>query len=103
MESGEGPDKKKKKTHPMVMVAGSAEGSEAGGLIIGNLVVGLLIGYGIEWVWPQSKPWGMVAGLLLGIVSGFYQVFKREAQITRRWKERRAAQKKKQLEEDTKK
>ena len=42
-----------------------------------NVFVGLALGWLAQKFVPGLKPWGYVGGLVLGAVSGFYQLFKR--------------------------
>ena len=41
-----------------------------------NVLVGLALGWGAQKLWPGLKPWGYAGGIVLGTVSGFYQMFK---------------------------
>jgi F0F1-type ATP synthase assembly protein I len=54
-------------------------GLEHGQEMAANVIVGLALGWGAEKLWPSIKPWGMACGLILGTVSGFYQLFKLES------------------------
>lgn len=53
-------------------------GSEAsaGYDLAGNIIVGLGLGWLAQHFFPGLKPWGYAGGILLGSVSGFYQLFK---------------------------
>jgi F0F1-type ATP synthase assembly protein I len=57
----------------VVQRAGPA--ASAGYTLIGALMVLGGIGYAIDW-WLGTAPWCLVAGLLLGIVVGFYELAK---------------------------
>lgn len=48
------------------------KGSRAGSEFLANVIAGGLIGYGIDW-WLSSAPWGMIAFIILGFVSGVYR------------------------------
>lgn len=52
-----------------------------------NVIVGLALGYGAQWLFPGIKPWGLVGGLLFGAVSGFFQLFRREAMLRKQHEE----------------
>ena len=54
---------------------GPSEAS-AGYDLAANVFVGLAIGWGLHKLWPGLKPWGYVIGIVLGMASGFYQLFK---------------------------
>jgi F0F1-type ATP synthase assembly protein I len=41
-----------------------------------NVLVGVALGWGAQKLWPGLKPWGYAVGIVLGTVSGFYQMFK---------------------------
>jgi ATP synthase protein I len=43
--------------------------------LIGAIVLMGGLGYGFDW-WRGTSPWGLVVGLLLGIVVGFYELIK---------------------------
>ncbi len=60
------------------------QGSSAGTDLAANIVLCAGLGWLLEKKWPQIEPWGIVGGVLLGAFSGFYQLFKREAQDRRR-------------------
>lgn len=51
--------------------AGPAAG--AGYTLIGAIVLLGGIGYGVD-AWQDTAPWGVLVGLLLGIVVGFYEL-----------------------------
>jgi len=44
--------------------------------LVANIILGFGLGWGAQWLWPGIKPWGYFFGVLLGAVSGFYQLFK---------------------------
>jgi F0F1-type ATP synthase assembly protein I len=41
--------------------------------LIGAIILFTGIGYGVD-VWKGTAPWGLVIGLMLGLVTGFYQL-----------------------------
>ncbi len=45
----------------------------AGYTLIGAILLLGGIGYGVD-AWMGSEPWGLLVGLLLGIVVGFYEL-----------------------------
>lgn len=53
-------------------------GSEAsaGYDLAGNIIVGLGLGWLLQRWFPGLKPWGYVGGIILGSISGFYQLFR---------------------------
>lgn len=53
---------------------GLAGGSE----IAGNVIAGLGLGWLLEYFFPGVHPWGLAGGIVLGSVSGFYHLLKRE-------------------------
>lgn len=53
----------------------SMQGLHLGYVLVASVLIGLLIGYGID-LWLESSPWGMIAGSLFFIVAGLYQVVK---------------------------
>ncbi len=44
------------------------------------MAASVLVGVGLGWLaqkkWPGIAPWGLVVGLLLGAVSGFWELYK---------------------------
>ena len=52
----------------------------AGITLVGAIVVMLLIGWGVD-SFLGSSPWGIVSGIILGSVIGFYQFFRLTSQI----------------------
>jgi F0F1-type ATP synthase assembly protein I len=53
----------------------SGEAAAASYTLIGAIVVLGGLGYGFD-MWRGTGPWGVLAGLLLGIVVGFYELIK---------------------------
>jgi F0F1-type ATP synthase assembly protein I len=53
--------------------AGPAAGASY--TLIGAIILLGGIGYGIDQ-WQDTKPWGLFAGLLLGLIVGFYELAK---------------------------
>ena len=51
------------------------QGLHAGYVLIASVLVGLSIGYGIDWLF-DSMPWGIIGGSLFFIVAGLFQVVK---------------------------
>ena len=60
-----------------------APSKSSGGMGGSALAANVLVGVGLGWVtqhyFPQTDPWGYVAGILLGFASGLWQVLKHEA------------------------
>jgi len=56
-------------------VSRSGEAAAASYTLIGGIVVLGGLGYGFD-VWRGTAPWGLFAGLILGIVVGFYELIK---------------------------
>lgn len=50
-------------------------GMRAGSELIGGLLGGLMFGYFFDYM-VGTKPYGLVTGLLLGVVAGFYGVYR---------------------------
>ena len=55
--------------------ASERSGLRAGGEILGGILGGLMFGYFADASFG-TKPFGLVIGLLLGIVAGFYGVYR---------------------------
>jgi len=58
------------------------------------LVVSILIGYGLGSLvdrYFNTEPWGMLAGLVLGIAAGFYNLFEVAIRMSRQDEEKRRA------------
>lgn len=53
----------------------SGPAASAGYALIGALVLMGGIGYAVD-AWWGTTPWGLLAGLILGIVVGFYELAK---------------------------
>ena len=66
------------KRRPAVLWNRVAMGREAsaGYDLAGNILLGVGLGWVAQHYWPELKPWGYAVGILLGSVSGFYQLFK---------------------------
>jgi ATP synthase protein I len=43
--------------------------------LVGGVLFGLLIGLGLDR-WLEIKPWGLIAGVLIGTVAGFMNVYR---------------------------
>ena len=56
-------------------VSRSGEAAAASYTLIGAIVVLGGLGYGFD-AWRGTAPWGLFAGLTLGIVVGFYELIK---------------------------
>jgi F0F1-type ATP synthase assembly protein I len=54
----------------------SSREAGAGYDLAANIFVGLALGWGAQKLWPGLTPWGYAGGILLGSLSGFYQLFK---------------------------
>jgi F0F1-type ATP synthase assembly protein I len=50
----------------------------SGNVLAGNVLVGVGLGYLAQRFFPGIKPWGYGAGVILGSISGFWQVLKHE-------------------------
>jgi ATP synthase protein I len=55
----------------------SSSGAIAGAsyTLVGGIIVLGGLGYGFDY-WRGTSPWGLIIGLLLGIVVGFYELIK---------------------------
>ncbi len=53
----------------------SGPAASAGYALIGAILLLGGAGYAIDW-WRGTSPWGLLGGLLLGIVVGFYELAK---------------------------
>jgi F0F1-type ATP synthase assembly protein I len=49
--------------------------------LAGNVIVGFGLGWVVQHYFPGTKPWGIAGGVLLGAISGFYQVLKTEGAL----------------------
>ena len=52
-----------------------------------NVLVGLALGWGAQKLWPGLKPWGYAGGIVLGSISGFYQLFKAQQRSAKQKKQ----------------
>ena len=66
----------------------STEGG-AGTDLAANVFVGVFLGWLAQKAWPEIDPYGMAGGVVLGSISGFYQLFKRERLRAEREKKKR--------------
>lgn len=68
------------KRRPAVLWNRVAMGREAsaGYDLAANIIFGLGLGWIAQRFFPQIKPWGYGVGILLGSISGFYQLFKQQ-------------------------
>ena len=55
--------------------AGMASGMRAGGELIGGIIGGVLFGACADWMFGMS-PVGVVVGTILGVIAGFYGVYR---------------------------
>jgi F0F1-type ATP synthase assembly protein I len=75
------PDEPKKPQVPSSMQATQSAIQQAGPLmtasysLVGGIVVLGGLGYAFD-AWRSTEPWGLVIGLALGVVVGFYQLIK---------------------------
>jgi F0F1-type ATP synthase assembly protein I len=53
----------------------SGSAASASYTLIGALVVLGGLGYGLDW-WKGTSPWGVLGGLILGLIVGFYDLAK---------------------------
>lgn len=51
-------------------------GLRAGAEMVGGVIGGLMMGWGVDSMF-DTRPFGLVIGLLLGVVAGFYGVYVR--------------------------
>jgi F0F1-type ATP synthase assembly protein I len=49
-----------------------------------NIIVGLGLGWLAQKLWPAIHPWGYGGGIILGTISGFYQIFKSQQRASAR-------------------
>lgn len=49
--------------------------STLGLTVVSTLAVGIFLGNLVDR-WLDSSPWGIVVGIVLGMISGFYGIFK---------------------------
>ena len=56
-------------------VARAAPAAAAAYSMVGALLLLGAVGYGVDR-WAGSEPWGVLSGLLLGMVVGFYELVK---------------------------
>lgn len=49
--------------------------STLGVTLVSSIAVGMFLGHLLD-SWLNSSPWGIIAGILLGIVAGFYGILK---------------------------
>ena len=72
------------KKPPLFNKLENAQGSSAGYDLVGNIVIGL----GLVWVarsfWPGLPKASYGAGVILGAISGFYQLFKTQSREARK-------------------
>ncbi|HAH09609.1 MAG TPA: hypothetical protein DCL54_15985 [Alphaproteobacteria bacterium] len=51
--------------------------------LVAAVVVGLVLGFGIDWLFG-TRPFGLLVGLGLGIAAGFFNVFRLAAQMSKK-------------------
>lgn len=56
-----------------VQKSGSASSASYG--LIGAILLMGGLGYAFDW-WRETTPWGLVVGLLFGLIVGFYELAK---------------------------
>jgi ATP synthase protein I len=49
--------------------------STLGVTLVSSIAVGMFFGHLLD-NWLDSSPWGIIAGILLGIIAGFYGILK---------------------------
>jgi len=54
----------------------SEDSGYGGNQLAGNIIVGLGLGWLAQHYFPGIAPWGLAGGIILGAISGFYQVLK---------------------------
>jgi F0F1-type ATP synthase assembly protein I len=52
--------------------------ASAGYDLAANIIVGLGLGWLLQRFFPGLSPWGYAGGIILGSISGFYQLFKQQ-------------------------
>jgi ATP synthase protein I len=63
----------------------SEEGSSVGYRMVAELVSGVLGGLGLGWLFDKyagTRPWGLIAGVLLGTVAGVILVVKAASRLS---------------------
>jgi F0F1-type ATP synthase assembly protein I len=50
----------------------------SGNMLVGNVLVGLGLGWVAQHYFPGIKPWGYGVGLIVGFASGLWQLLKAE-------------------------
>jgi F0F1-type ATP synthase assembly protein I len=55
--------------------------SFGGNELVGNVIAGLGLGWLAQHFFPGIAPWGYAVGILLGALSGFYQVLKKNGAL----------------------
>lgn len=56
-------------------VRNSASVAGAAYTLVGALLLGAVVGRAID-VWRDTSPWGLVIGLFLGVIIGFYELIR---------------------------
>ncbi len=51
--------------------------------LVSGLIVGGLLGYGLD-AWAGCHPWGFIGGLVLGIIAGFRNLWQDASAMLRR-------------------
>jgi F0F1-type ATP synthase assembly protein I len=49
--------------------------------LAGNVIVGVGLGWVAQYFFPQIAPWGYGVGVILGAISGFWQILKSEGAL----------------------
>lgn len=62
----------KDETRPVLMML--ARASSIGLAMVLSIVFGLAIGYWVDQTW-DTKPWGLLIGLLVGIIAAFRNLY----------------------------
>jgi F0F1-type ATP synthase assembly protein I len=60
----------------------SNPGAAIGQIMAACVIVGLGLGYAAQYFFPNLKPWGMVVGLLLGAVSGIWEMYQLNRELS---------------------
>ncbi len=56
--------------------------------LVGGILAGLLVGYGVDWVSEnvfgfKTSPWGLLVFFFIGIISGFLNAYRDMQRITK--------------------
>ena len=74
----------KQKKPPLFNKLQNAQDSGAGYDLVGNIVVGLFLVWVLRHFWPEIPKAAYGGGVVLGAISGFYQLFKSQPQAAKK-------------------